>query len=284
MEKKETKRYALVEYLGTVRREYSTKKEYDELLRTIEKYNNRKTHKHFYGNITSELKDGKISVIVHIYHRLSQKMGISDIDHFTEGFEEDELINYFSNVTSTKSVEPDINICYFENKDAKDETQDEVHYDRRIKYLPILYKGDLPFLDKEYIRKCLIAHARNNDYGFFKDLAKEFAPYKVVEETIEELFSIVEKCKYEGYAPTEMSNVAYKLYNNLIVERDREGRIIRLPNGAYQISRRRQRDFGFFIRDYNMIDSRRKIPTRYNKRIKLEEETKLKLTQKTKEE
>ena len=33
-----------------------------------------------------------------------------------------------------------------------------------------------------------------------------------------------------------------------------------------------------------MIDSRRKIPTRYNKRIKLEEETKLKLTQKTKEE
>ena len=113
---------------------------------------------------------------------------------------------------------------------------------------------------------------------------KEFAPYKVVEETIEELFSIVEKCKYEGHTSTEMSNVAYKLYNNLIVERDREGRIIRLPNGAYQISRRRQRDFGFFIRDYNMIDSRRKIPTRYNKRIKLEEETKLKLTQKTKEE
>lgn len=284
MEKKETKRYALVEYLGTVRREYSTKEEYAELLKTIEKYNNRKTHKHFYGNITSELKDGKISVIVHIYHRLSQKMTISDIDHFTEGFEEDDLINYFSNVTSTKSGEPDINICYFENKDAKDETPDEIHYERRIKYLPILYKGDLPFLDKEYVRKCLIAHARNNDYGFFKDLAKEFAPYKVVEESIEELFSIIEKCKYEGYTPTEMSNAALKLYNNLIVERDREGRIIRLPNGTYQISRRRQRDFGFFIRDYNMIDSRRKIPTRYNKRIKLEDDSKLKMTQKPKEE
>ena len=69
----------------------------------------------------------------------------------------------------------------------------------------------------------------------------------------------------------EMASAAFRLYSNLIVERDREGRIIRLKNGEYQISRRRQRDFGFFIRDYNMVDSKRKIPTRYNKRIKPEE-------------
>ena len=135
MEKKETKRYALVEYLGTVKREYSTKEEYQEMLKTIERYNNRKTHKHFYGNITSKIKDGKISVLVHIYHRLTEKMTISDIDHFTEGFEEDELINYFKNITSTKNLEPDINICYFENKNTEDEKSDEVHYERRIKYL-----------------------------------------------------------------------------------------------------------------------------------------------------
>ncbi len=284
MEKKETKRYALVEYLGTVKREYSTKEEYQELLKTIERYNNRKTHKHFYGNITAELKNGKISVTVHIYHRLTEKMGISDIDHFTEGFEEAELIEYFKNVTASKSVEPDINICYFENKDAKDEIIGEEHFERRIKYLPILYKGDLPFLDKTYIKKCLISHAKNNDYGFFKDLANEFAPYKVVSENIEELFSVIQKCQFEGCYQMEMANAAYRLYNNLIIERDSEGRIIRLKNGEYQISRRRQRDYGFFIRDYNMFDSRRKIPTRYNKRIKPEENIKLKKSQKPVEE
>lgn len=271
MEKKETKRYALVEYLGTVKREYSTKEEYQEMLKTIERYNNRKTHKHFYGNITSKIKDGKISVLVHIYHRLTEKMTISDIDHFTEGFEEDELINYFKNITSTKNLEPDINICYFENKNTEDEKSDEVHYERRIKYLPILYKGDLPFLDKNYIKKCLMAHANNNDYDFFKALASEFSPYKVVSERVEELWSIVDKCRYQGYESMEMASAAFRLYSNLIVERDREGRIIRLKNGEYQISRRRQRDFGFFIRDYNMADSKRKIPTRYNKRIKPEE-------------
>ena len=271
MEKKETKRYALVEYLGTVKREYSTKEEYQEMLKTIERYNNRKKHKHFYGNITSKIKDGKISVLVHIYHRLTEKMTISDIDHFTEGFEEDELINYFKNITSTKNLEPDINICYFENKNTEDEKSDEVHYERRIKYLPILYKGDLPFLDKNYIKKCLMAHANNNDYDFFKALASEFSPYKVVAERVEELWSIVDKCRYQGYESMEMASAAFRLYSNLIVERDREGRIIRLKNGEYQISRRRQRDFGFFIRDYNMVDSKRKIPTRYNKRIKPEE-------------
>ncbi len=271
MEKKETKRYALVEYLGTVKREYSTKEEYQEMLKTIERYNNRKTHKHFYGNITSKIKDGKILVLVHIYHRLTEKMTISDIDHFTEGFEEDELINYFKNITSTKNLEPDINICYFENKNTEDEKSDEVHYERRIKYLPILYKGDLPFLDKNYIKKCLMAHANNNDYDFFKALASEFSPYKVVSERVEELWSIVDKCRYQGYESMEMASAAFRLYSNLIVERDREGRIIRLKNGEYQISRRRQRDFGFFIRDYNMVDSKRKIPTRYNKRIKPEE-------------
>ncbi len=284
MEKKETKRYALVEYLGTVKREYSTKEEYQELLKTIERYNNRKTHKNFYGNITTELKNGKISVTVHIYHRLTEKMGISDIDHFTEGFEEAELIEYFKNITASKSVEPDINICYFENKDAKDERIGEEHFERRIKYLPILYKGDLPFLDKTYIKKCLISHAKNNDYGFFKDLANEFAPYKVVSENIEELFSVIQKCQFEGCYQMEMANAAYRLYNNLIIERDSEGRIIRLKNGEYQISRRRQRDYGFFIRDYNMFDSRRKIPTRYNKRIKPEENIKLKKSQKPVEE
>ena len=77
-----------------------------------------------------------------------------------------------------------------------------------------------------------------------------------------------------------MAEYAYRLFNNLIVERDSEGRIIRLSNGDYQISRRRLRDFGFFIRDYNMPDSKRILPTRYNKSQIQSNEMKLKKTNK----
>ena len=111
----------------------------------------------------------------------------------------------------------------------------------------------------------MVSHAKALDYDFFKALANEFCIYRVVEENIEDLFGMVEKCRFQGNDPMYMAEYAYRLFNNLIVERDSEGRIIRLSNGEYQISRRRLRDFGFFIRDYNMPDSRRVVPTRYNK-------------------
>lgn len=283
MKKKETKRYFLVEYLGVIRKEYNTLEEYNETLKIIEKYNNRKTHKYLYGNITCEEVDGKYKVIIHMYNKLTDRMEISNIDHFTEEFEEPDLIEYFKGQTLTKDIEPDINICYFENKNINDIKPGDIHYDRRIKYIPILFKGDKPFLDKEYINKCLISHADNKDYKFFKALASEFSQYKPVASKIEKLYYTVDVCKYQGYNPSYLAYAARELYEALIVERDKNGRIIRLENGEYQISRRRQRDFGFFIRDYGMLDSKRRIPTRYNKQIK-EKGTNLNKTQKPKEE
>ena len=126
----------------------------------------------------------------------------------------------------------------------------------------------------------MISHAKSLDYDFFKSLANEFCLYRVVIENIENLFEIVDKCRFQGYDPMYMAEYAYRLFNNLIVERDSEGRIIRLSNGDYQISRRRLRDFGFFIRDYNMPDSKRVLPTRYNKSQIQSNEMKLKKTNK----
>ena len=126
----------------------------------------------------------------------------------------------------------------------------------------------------------MISHAKSLDYDFFKALANEFCLYRVVIENIEDLFEIVDKCRFQGYDPMYMAEYAYRLFNNLIVERDSEGRIIRLSNGDYQISRRRLRDFGFFIRDYNIPDSKRVLPTRYNKSQIQSNEMKLKKTNK----
>ena len=54
MEKKETKRYSIVEYLGVIRREYNTLDEYRKTLDIIEKNNRKKTTKYYFGNITCE--------------------------------------------------------------------------------------------------------------------------------------------------------------------------------------------------------------------------------------
>lgn len=267
MEKKETKRYSIIEYLGTVKREYTTLDEYKNALNIIEKSNKRKTSKYFFGNITCEMTDDKKYMVrVHVYNRLTPKMAITELDNFTEKLTEEDLIEYFKDKCKTKEgYIPDINICYFENKDIKDEKIGDIHYERRIKYLPIMYEGDKIFIDKEYIKKCLISHAKERDYSFFKNLANEFCVHHSVSEKIEELWQIVDKCMFQGYDPMLMAETAYKLYIGLIVERDNKGRIIRLDSGEYQISRRRQRDFGFYIRDYNMRESKRTIPTRYNK-------------------
>lgn len=282
MEKKETKRYSIVEYLGTTRREYSTLDEYRNTLDIIEKNNRKKTTKYYFGNVTCEKNEnGKYVVLVHLYNRLTPKMTISEIDSFTEGFDEDELIEYFRNQVKTKEgFKPDINICYFENKNSVDEKPGDIHYERRIKYIPILYREDKSYLDKNFIKKCLTSHAKALDYDFFKALANEFCLYRVVTENIEDLFEIVDKCRFQGYDPMYMADYAYRLFNNLIVERDAEGRIIRLSSGEYQISRRRLRDFGFFIRDYNMPDSKRVLPTKYNKSQIPSNEMKLKKSNK----
>ena len=52
MEKKETKRYSIVEYLGVTRREYCSLDEYRKTLDIIEKNNRKKTTKYYFGNVT----------------------------------------------------------------------------------------------------------------------------------------------------------------------------------------------------------------------------------------
>ena len=84
-------------------------------------------------------------------------MTISEIDNFTKSFDEEGLIEYLKNQTKTKEgFKPDINICYFENKNSVDEKPGDIHYERRIKYIPILYQEDKKYLDKNFIKNCLV--------------------------------------------------------------------------------------------------------------------------------
>ena len=81
--KKETKRYMLIEFAGCEERVLNSKEEYQELLDTINKHNNRKNKTYVFGNVSCTKKDGKYYVIVRKYHKLTDKMGITELDNMT---------------------------------------------------------------------------------------------------------------------------------------------------------------------------------------------------------
>lgn len=263
--KKETKRYMLIEFAGCEERVLNSREEYDNLINTINKHNNRKNKTYIFGNVSCTKKDGKYFVVIRKYHKLTEKMGITELDNMTSNMTFDELVMTYSDILFTKIHEgyvPDIHIAYLEDKNAKDKTSEDV--DRGIKYLPILFRDDVMLLNKQYVYKCLAYYVRTRNYGFFLDLATEFEAFHDVSEQIENLRVAVNKVRYEGYDETMLYRAAKYLYDDLIVERDKTTRVVRDNDGNVQISRRRQRDYGFFIKDYGMKKSKRVSPLYYN--------------------
>ena len=265
--KKELKRYFLAEYAGYEERILDTREEYLALLDIINKHNNKKNKKYIFGNISYRVIDGKYYVLVNKYHKLTDKMQISKLDDLTCEMTYYELINTFKDKLVTKIDEgylPDINIAYLEDKNSKDKREDD--YDRAIRYIPVLYKHDVMYMNKEYIFKCMAYYLRNKHYNFFLDLANEFDLNRAVSEEIEALRIAIDKVRFQGEDESIIFRAAKALYEALILERDKTTRVVRDENGNIQISRRRKRDFGFFIRDYGMKSSKRTSPVKYNQK------------------
>lgn len=248
--KKELRRYSLVEYLGKVERVVKTESDYMQILESIKKNNKKSSSKRFFGNVTKKYIANEIHVDVHVYNRLTPKITISDIDKLTSSFDERELIGYFSDRLKTKNnYIPDINVAYFEDKDSKLKNKNDL--DIRILYLPIIYLEDLKYLDIKYIKRCLLYHAELKDLDFFKDLAYRFETYLSSKDEIEKLYETIEKVEYYGLNTNHLYLEVKNLLNKLIYERDKNDSLIRLDDGSYQISQRRLRDFGMFIKYYN---------------------------------
>ena len=100
---------------------------------------------------------------------------------------------------------------------------------------------------------------------FFLDLCNEFEACKSVSYEVGLLREWVNRAKYESGLDFYVYQGARALYDAIIYEREKSTRVIRDENGNIQISRRRQRDFGFFIRDYGMKPYKKSSPVKYNK-------------------
>ncbi len=249
----EDKRYFLTEYVGHRIKVLNNEEELKEILESVRLFNARKTSKYLCGNITTEVKDGKIVLTGHYYRKLTDRRTISDLDSETSKLSERELIIKYWNSIRRKERYPDINIAYFENKG--------------IKYIPVLYNEDLSYMEEDYIQKCLRYHADDFDYGFFKSLANEFCFYHIAGPEIEKIYQACDKVEHQGYlgyGPSDLYLSAYNLYKKLLYKRDKKGIKLRDHNGQYIINNRTKRDFGLFIKRYDMLDNKRKSETEYN--------------------
>ncbi len=261
--KKETKRYYLVEYLGSKTKRLSSVCEYEKMLKDISLYNKRKYSKYLCGNVSYIVNcDDSVTATIHIYNRLMGPLTISEIDSYTSSFTEEELMSKFESEFLTKEeYTPDVNVCYFETKNIDEDNRRDIG----IKYIPVIYRRDKQFLDLHSIRNYLKFQADTHSYGFFKKMCSEFCFYQILESEIEELYKIVDKVEHQGLESNELYRCSLRLFNKFIKEYDKNGRYVYDNDGNIQISKRRLRDFGMYIRNYN---SEQKSPFCYNGTLK----------------
>lgn len=255
--KKELKRYALAEYEGYLTREYKTKEEYEELIKKVNKYNSSNKKNVLFGNISYTIDKNNIyHVIINKYNLLTKKMTISDLDNLTIKYENaSELKRDFK--SKLKTEKPSIKIIYLEDKNKNQKTYNDV--DRGIRSIDILYKEDLKYMSYKYLELCIKYYIDNNDYGFFLDMSNEFESNKYILELIEELRACINDSRNKRIhlSNTNILNIVYRLYSSHILERNKDGIVLRDDNGKEIISRRRLRDFGFFVRNYRITERKR---------------------------
>ena len=265
--KEEDRRYFLVEYYAIGRRiEVDTLDKVKEVLKETRNYNNRKYSKFLYGNVLISISNNKYIITSHLYRKYTDRMRISDIDNFTSKYDEDEIAMIFKSKSKMKDgLAPDINIAYFETSNYPN--KDGIKYEIGVKYIPVLYKEDLKYMDINYIKNCLYFHAQIKDYDFFKDLVLKFDPYQFINDEKDNLLETIEKCRINNLDLMCLYIAAEKLYSKFICEYEKDESLTRLKNGEYQISRRRLRDFGFFVKNYNLRKAKINSPLIYNKNI-----------------
>ena len=284
--KKETKRYFLVEYAGCRYKYFSTREEAEEMLKEVQKYNNRKSSSFILGNCTIQEDLGAFLLTGHYYNVLIPRSTISEIDDFTSQFTPEELLAYFQNKTKTSDgLIPDINVAYFEtpseaelaeeseknecvenNEDNGEKKKKERIY-IGIKYIPVMHKGDQKYMDLEYIHKILDQYSKTKNITFFQKFAGNFKQYYTASKPVSDLFdecNNVENMEYMGFPRSRLLDVGKTVVDKVIYEQNRTHGYERDECGRQIISRRRLRDIAIFLRDYGV---EKKEPTKYNESL-----------------
>ena len=275
--KENIKRYFLVEYVRPLVSVYNTYEDYSQALLRIDKYNQSESVKKapfIYGNLTTQRgAKGEYILTTHLYHKLTERCDLKDLDKFTSNFNEDELIikmlfpetldskvngirfrdkimsldgTYYTN---GKTMYPDISIAYFmdEKEDNKNRievtTKDKKGKDKKvkvstfkkIKYLPVMYKDDVPFMKRDIVKNALLERSSSKDVKFFRGLIEVFNLTHDSDKELDNLERSIDRVKYQ---------------DNPGLYKWKHGKHVYDENGYMKTDYRRKRDFGMYIRNY----------------------------------
>ena len=257
---KEKNRYTLVEYKCKVIKTLDSVSEYEELVHKLKKLNDKNDSSEYYANVSYiTLPSGRLNVTIHVYHKLSKKSSIKEIDKFTSKYTKGEYIYENKNEFLTRNdMLPDINIAYFHsNKDNK--------CDLSLKYAPVLFKDDVKYLDPKFYKDYVMSRIQDNDISFFTSLANRYCKYKskMIPELTEMLFMEANEVEFGMKSIDRLYETAIKLYDALIFERDKNGNKV-FDGTNYVKSYRKIRDIGLFLKSYDNKEKKYSTPFEYN--------------------
>lgn len=257
---REKNRYTLVEYKCKVIKTLDSASEYEELVRKLKKLNDKSDSSEYYANVSYvTLPSGRLNVTIHVYHKLSKKSSLKELDKITSKYTKGEYIYENKDSFMTRNnILPDINIAYFQsNKDNR--------LDLSLKYIPALFKDDVKYLDPKFYKDYVTSMIQNKDINFFVSLANRFCTYKtkIVPELTEKLFMEANEAEFGLKSIDRLYDSAIKLYDALKFERDKNGNKV-FDGTDYVKSYRRIRDIGLFIKSYDTKEKRHSTPFGYN--------------------
>lgn len=257
---KEKNRYTIVEYKGKLIKTLDTLLEYDELIKKLKKLNDKESNEEYYGNVSyTTLPSGRLNVTIHMYKKLSKKTTIKEIDKLTSKYSKSEYIyENKDSLLDEDNMFPDINIAYFQT--SKDD-----NLKLSLKYIPIIFKDDVKYLDYDYFFNFVDERINENDLVFFSNFANRFSTYKtkLVSLLTEKLFMEVNEVEFGIKRIDILRESTIKLYEALVYERDKNGNKV-FDGQDYVKSYRKMRDISLFIKSYENKDNKKIIPFKYN--------------------
>ena len=260
----EERRYYLVTYCGTREKKIETYLEYNKLLEKVRDYSSKSKNDYLMGNVTCEHRPDGMYIVAHCYRKLNfhklldpksrrtAASTISEILDFTTSFSsKEELASFFGDkAIGRKGYVPDINVAY--NEDYSKTPKKDRKYDRRIKYLQVMYKNDEDilkddrrFFSLEFIKKCLKDHVYSRDFGTLKDLCNELCFNNDSLPELEKLRIAIDLCENQNHPLDELYRAAERLIDKYTydinrrdgsIKRDKQGKRIKSKKRIYDVA------------------------------------------------
>jgi len=243
------RKYFIVQYCREEIRTFQTEEEYQKLIKKIKNSKNRKNYKLLFGNVRKSYdKYGNIIASISVYHKLTDRKIISEIDEETMQMDGmNQFIKEYSDKLRRGAGTP--HIIYFGPRTYEGKDKKEYKFDVGICSEELFFKDDKKFMDKETIFKTFNHLAKVRNYFFFIKLSEYFIGYPQINEISDKLFGEVQKSMEYDEMIYQLPITSKRLYNELTTKQ-KNGVYETDKDGARVVDYKSKRTFASFMKKY----------------------------------